>query len=152
LKEREVKALWCKGDTLTDCYFIDANGFIFDKSPSFTQNVYFVYRGNVDGEPVGAHYLPSDMFKKAELFTERIHSSGLDPISLTYMHDGESSLSLLGGGSILFSLQDDVEKSASNLNSVLSDTSLGLVKNGSLTVASIDVRYGNKVILKKKGD
>lgn len=152
LKEREAKALWCTGDSLSNCFLLDADGFIFDKSPSFTQNVYFVYRGGVEGDPIGKQFLPKEIFQKAELFVERIRSVGLDPVSLSYMQNDESSVELLKGGSILISLQDDIEKNISNLESVLLDPGLSLVKNGVLTVSSIDLRYGNKVILKKKGD
>jgi len=152
LREREVRALWCPGEVLSDCFFLDSRGFVFDRAPSFTKNVYFVYRGNIEGDPIGKQYISKDLFRKAELFTEHIRSLGLDPVSLVYTDDDEATISLAQGGSILFSLRDDITKNTSNLESVLLDSSLGLVKNGALTVLSIDLRYGNKVILKKKGE
>ncbi len=149
ITERNPQSLWCKDDTFSDCYFLDSRGFVFDKSPTFSPNVYFVYIGRLDDSPLGDYYLPQKEFDLMNRFLSGFRSLGLNLESLNHVV-GETYELKLSTGVIFFSLRDDPEKVVSNLESVLSDPKLDVLHDGGLTVKSIDLQYGNKVILKKQ--
>lgn len=152
ITERTAKGAWCATSTLDDCYLLDAVGYIFAKSPTFTDAVYFVYRGdNNTDNPIGHSYLTLDQFTQIQSVVSRIQLLALTPISVSYIQNNEFEIMVEGGGSIFISLRDNVDKNISNLESVLSDSGAAMLVDGKLTVQSIDLRYGNKIIIKKKG-
>jgi hypothetical protein len=61
LREKEAQYVWCRE---ADCYFMDADGLIYESSPSFSDGVYITFTGgNVpEGSPLRKHFLEVDMF------------------------------------------------------------------------------------------
>lgn len=149
--ERKPKSLWCESLQENDarCYFIDDTGLIFDVAPKFSPDVYFVYTGGVGGEPIGSRYANEESFVKLKTIISGIQALSLEPSVLSSISDTSYEVILKKGGSIFFSLEDDGSKILSNLESVLSDQALSVFAGGSLTVSSLDLRYGNKIIIKK---
>jgi POTRA domain, FtsQ-type len=149
--ERKPESLWCEDaqENGVRCYFIDDTGLIFDEAPKFSPDVYFVYTGAVIGEPVGARYLNEESFSKLKTIIKGMQTLSLEPSVLDSISDNSYEVILKKGGSIFFSLEDDGSKILSNLESVLSDQALSVFAGGRLTVSSLDLRYGNKIIIKK---
>jgi len=148
--ERKPSALWCQTIEKNSCYFIDSTGLIFDTAGDFSENVYFVYVGNVTNEPINAHFLSPANFLKANAIISGIKNLGLITVQFTHISDTSFEVGLKGGEHIIISLTDDPSKIISNLESVLIDPNLSIFQNKELSVSSIDVRYGNKIVLKKK--
>jgi len=149
ITERSAIAQWCKNESLDACYFMDSNGYLFAESPTFTEDVYMVYRGNIKEIPIGSSYLSPLQFTQIQLVIERLKTLGIKPISVTYIENNEYEIFITGGGSVFMSLSEEIEKNISNLESVLSYVNAGILVDGNLTVQSIDLRYGNKIIIKK---
>jgi len=148
--ERKQKALWCQTLERSNCYFIDDHGYIFDRAIEFPEGIYFVYTGLIEGDPITKQFLPDADFIKAQTLINGLTMLGLKSRSFAYLADASFEIGLEGGEKVLVSLQDDPQKVLSNLESVLRDPSLHIIKDGELTVASLDARYGNKVVIKKK--
>src|SRR3989344_3360671 len=145
---RKPSALWCRNLDTKLCYFIDNKGLVFEEAGDFSPGVYFIYYGNIEDEVIGALYLSSEEFKNVEAFKAGVRNLSLIPQSISPLSKGSFKLSV-SGGDIIFSLRDDITATLSNLASVLADSKLKVVDNQELTVSSIDLRFGNKVILKK---
>jgi len=150
--ERSATAQWCKTESLDECYFIDSHGYIFAQSPTYTDAVYMVYRGDKKEIPIGSSYLSVKQFSQIKIVIDRLNILGIKPVSVTYIENNEFKILISGGGSVFVSLHDDVDKNISNLESILSDADAGILVKGNLTVQSIDLRYGNKIIIKKKSE
>jgi cell division septal protein FtsQ len=146
LRERAPDTLWCEAFP-TNCFFMDERGYIFDKAGDFSDaDLFFVYEGLIEGDPLGNFYLPQDDFIKVKNFITEVGTLSLSPASLRAISEDSFEL-YVSGGILIFSTKDDLSEVALNLASVLSDRTLDVYQNGALTVKSIDLRYGNKVII-----
>ena len=145
---RKPSALWCRNLDTKPCYFIDNEGLVFEEAGDFSLGVYFIYYGNIEDEAIGALYLSPEEFKKVEAFKAGVRSLSLIPQSVSPLSKDSFTLAV-SGGDIIFSLRDDVVATLTNLASVLGDSKLRVIKDQTLTVSSIDLRFGNKVILRK---
>lgn len=154
IMERKPVAEWCTGEAATDggCYFLDNTGLVIDKSPTFTKNVYTTYFGNLVGNPVGHQYVSANDFNDLQNFVETLKTLSLVPVSVEANPDNDYTLTLSGGEVILFTLRQKMSNTISNLESVLTDPKLVLRSSTGLSVSSLDLRYGNKVFYKKKGN
>jgi cell division septal protein FtsQ len=149
--ERKPQALWCENADSTNCFFIDSNGLVFDSAPSFSPDVFMIYTGRLDSKPIGSYYLPTEQFNKIQVLLKKIRALGLNLVRLEYDSGNSYKFVTHEGSLVFFSIDDDVDKVSSNLASVLSDPKLNIFQNHKLSVYSVDLRYGNKVIVKKKG-
>lgn len=155
LVEREPSYTWCSGmpkDGQTHtCYFIDETGYIFSESPIFSGNAFFAFYGEVPSEhPLGATYLNAAQFKAIDTLIEFLNSKQLHPFAF-YVHDnGVYDLYLEQGGKIIFKEDQDVTLLISNLDLIMAKTQLFSKKPSSLEY--IDLRFGNKLFYKIKGD
>jgi len=147
--ERKTVSLWCENNLAISCYSMDKDGFVFEKNGVQSSNVYFVYHGYITGEPIGQYYLPKGILIKVQTFIEGVKLLGFEPTSLSHLNEKEYVIKIKGGGEIFFIFDENIDKALSNLESVVEDDSLEVLKNGELTVRAIDLRYGNKIILKK---
>lgn len=152
ISERAPVALWCSNASSSDCYFLDRTGLVFDRSPEFSNNVYVTYSGNITDEPIGKFFADSAEFSRVQDFVQATKSFALSPISVSAMPNNDYKISLPKGEEILFTTRESLEETVSNLQSVLSDPKLSVRSGDSLSVTSIDLRFGNKVFFKKKGE
>lgn len=150
IEERKPKDLWCDAGEPPVCYFLDTEGYIFDTAPEFSSDVYTVYTGQVTGNPIGSRYGSKEDFASIQLLLKGMSDLGLSVNAVNFIHDKSYEALLKSGGSILFSLEGDPAKVISNLESLLNDSALSLLQDGVLTVNTLDLRYGNKIIIKKK--
>lgn len=152
ISERAPVALWCSVASSSACYFLDKTGLVFDQSPEFSSNVYVSYFGNMSGEPIGNYFVNSSEFSFLQDFVQALKGFSLNPTSVMAMPNNDYKIVLPKGEEILFTTRESLEETISNLQSVLSDSKLSIQSGDSLSVTSIDLRFGNKVFFKKKGE
>lgn len=148
IKERKPYAMFCDSAEAEHCYFLDRTGFIYSPGINANSKIYFLYRGVILGEPLKKYYLPEN-FSELNSLIDEIKNMGLPPESIRHLGGSEFELQVKGG-KIIFRLEKNNDRIISNLDSILQDKDLSVLKDGELTVASIDLRYGNKAVLKKK--
>lgn len=166
ITERYGSYLWC-GNTIPDiktevgenCYFINNDGYIFDKAPYFSGNLYFKFYiplANNPAIPLGIHMLPTDDFHLFLRFIDSVTSMGLKPIYLIFNSDGTRELYLEHTNStvapkIIFKDDADLEDIASDLSSAMAKTEFAEeIKNKYDSLLYIDMRFKNKVLYKFK--
>ena len=90
IKERTGSFLYCghsipeeQREVGENCYFINNDGYIFDKAPYISGNVYFKYYINLeDGviNPLGKQMMNVDQFHRLARFIDGINSLGFKPV------------------------------------------------------------------------
>lgn len=148
LSERKPFALWCKEvkDMADDCYFLDADGFIFAKAPNFYGKVFFKYYDVLgDGDPVGKTYMDGAHLKVVQNFARDVSELGLVPFGLKVRSLGEYDFVLEKGGRIMFSDKDSFDQTLANLETLIG--SQPALKDQS-NIEFIDLRFGNKLFYK----
>lgn len=95
LSERKPYALWCgvePKETVKDCWFVDSNGFVFDKAPVFSDGVYVeLYARLMEknaGVPIGAR-IPNSRFLVADTFVKLASESIGKMSSFSIMENSE---------------------------------------------------------------
>ncbi|MBY0328882.1 FtsQ-type POTRA domain-containing protein [Patescibacteria group bacterium] len=147
--EQKPIALWC-ANINSECYFLNADGYVFDVAPLFTDNVFIVYTGNIIEKPIGNYFAPADEFNRIHSLVTQISELNLAVDSVDALPDNDYALMLSTGETIFVTTRQKSDVTFSNLESVLSDPKLALRKNDGLSVLSIDLRFGNKVFYKQK--
>ena len=156
LTERDAKYTWCgeapdliaKLPSEEQCYFMDANGYIFDIAPYFSGDVYFKFYGVAE---LGSYFLKKN-FQPLISFKDILIGMGLKPVALYTTDGGDIQIFLSGGTSltdvpkILFKADADLENVAENLQAALNtEPLLSKFKNNYSKLQYIDLRFGNKV-------
>jgi hypothetical protein len=156
ITEREAKYLWC-GDVLSvadddsqTCYFMDNVGYLFDKAPYFSGEVYFKFYGMVD-KPPGTYYF-KQYFERLITFKDALLNMGLRPVALNITNTNEANM-LLSKGSptssepkIIFGLDTDYQNITENLEAAINTEPLmSKLKNKYSSLQYIDLRFSNKV-------
>jgi len=165
ITERKGKFLYC-GETIPvarseigeNCYFINNDGYIFDKAPYFSGNVYFKYymllpeKGDF---PLGKQMIAEDRFHKIVRFIDSIQSLGFEPIYfLMNKENGTNYLYLNhkeGSTAPYIFFKDGV-----NFDDILNNFSLAMKKKEFAeeihskynTLLYIDMRFKNKISYK----
>lgn len=168
--ERQPFAIWCDslpdekqistttqmedGSELEKCYFLDQNSTIFSEAPYFSGDAYFKYYGSIGTTtPIGNYYISSTTeFDEINSFIESVKNMSLHPVYLTTKDDEDYSLVISGGGEIYFDLKKPLSEVAQNLESLLRTPALSTSTNTDLPIDYIDLRYGNKLFYKLKGE
>jgi hypothetical protein len=164
ITERIGSYLYCgasipdsKDEVGENCYFINNDGYIFDKAPYFSGNVYFKYYMMLEGDiinPLGKQMINIDQFHKFVRFIDRVTSLGFKPIYILKDKDGINYLYLnhnISGTSprILFKNDDDWEVIQDNLSIAMRKKEFADEVNSKYnTLLYIDLRFENKVLYK----
>jgi len=159
ISERSGSYLYCgqnipeeKNDIGDNCYFVNDEGYVFDRAPYFSGNVYFKfyianqYQGD---ELLGRDILPTQEFVKLINFIEEIESLGFKPIILDLNKEDEYYLFLEGisDPKIIFKKDNDLDSLFVNLSSAMNEKKFReIIKNNYNTLSYIDLRYKNKVL------
>ncbi|MFZ2522436.1 MAG: hypothetical protein WAX44_00670 [Minisyncoccia bacterium] len=170
IRERKPYAIWCNTvpgrdnatiegvisevASLENCYFIDQNSTIFAMAPNFSGDAYFKYYGIISGESIlGKEYMASStLFRDINIFVSKIKELSLNPLYIVGNDNGEFTLTLSGGTEIYFDTAESLTKVYDNLEALLKTPDLNLTNDGDLPVQYIDLRYGNKLFYKLKGE
>lgn len=163
ISERSGTSLYCgahvpeiESEIGENCYFINNDGYIFDKAPYFSGNVYFKYYtpiGNLDN-PMGQQVLPQDLFHNYMRFIDGIELLKFKPTYLVINSEGDSSLYLdhlmtSTSPKILFKTDSDLDDILNNLSLSMNTESFASEINSKYTtLLYIDMRFKNKVLYK----
>jgi hypothetical protein len=166
ITERTPVAQWCDSalsvGTTTDasanshdeqCYFMDDHSTIFAEAPSFSGDAYFKYYGAraTTTSPIGSMFMSSTTeFEKISHFVERVRGIGLRPQYIVADSSHGYSLTISGGGKILFTSEGSIDVVFENLQVILRTPELAPRSSQDIPVEYIDLRYGNKVFYKLK--
>ena len=154
IKEREPAGIYCLDlkSQSEGCYFMDNEGYIFSKAPSFSGDVYYLYSSNPPIEdPLGKNYLNSEEFQKLIPFVNTLKEIGIATRSLLATTN-EYYLELPGEGRIIINKEDNLKTVAENIESFLKDQDITKTTNFLENVSYIDMRFGNKVFYKLKNE
>ncbi|MCF7833902.1 MAG: hypothetical protein K9L98_02460 [Candidatus Pacebacteria bacterium] len=161
LEEREPEYIWCgntllEAENIKECYFVDKVGYIYDKAPYFSGDVYFKLFGKIseDSNVIG-RYFAGEYLEKINIFKNALESIEMDPVSLFVLGDGDMEIYLSSTGinrpKIIFKENADVIKLSENLQSALSIEPLKAdFKNKYESLLYLDLRFDNKVYYKFK--
>ncbi len=147
--ERVAKSIWCAGSPANakKCYFMDENGFIFTEAPDFNSNSFPEYFGLISGNPIGQSYFNSSKFKEISHFFESLDKIGLSPISFNAIDEHQYEIYLSAGGKIIMDDKKTFEKDIENIQAVIDSGYIKTDPESLKKIKSIDLRFGNKVIL-----
>ncbi|MFA5791575.1 MAG: hypothetical protein WC884_00885 [Candidatus Paceibacterota bacterium] len=158
LSERIGKYTWCghiKETELEECYFLDEDGYIFDKAPYFSGEVYFKFYGEV-GDILGSYFFREN-FKQLISFKDILFGIEIKPVAL-YVKDGGDIEVFLSKGKeaetepkIIFKINSIFQNIAENLKTALNTEPLqSEFKNKYSSLLYLDLRFENKVYSKFK--
>lgn len=154
LSERHQVGVWCK-EGGADCYFVDEGGFLYERAPQISGNVYFTYSGDLSsGTSTAAlrgSFLDPASFAKLNAFLKTLKDQNLfTPISFTKTAKDEGDLATSEGVVLRINVTTDSSVILANLASALGGTSLQDPKVRS-RLEYIDLRFENKMYYKLKG-
>lgn len=165
ITERSGAYLYC-GSTVPEvqseigenCYFINNDGYVFDKAPYFSGNVYFKYyistSLNDSSDPLGLQILPQDNFHNLAQFVDGVTLLGFKPTHVVVAPDGSAELYLNPSGSL--TSPKIIFKNNESMHTVLDNLSVSMKKpefaneinSKYSSLLYIDLRFNNKVVYK----
>lgn len=136
--EREPKYLWCS----SECYFMDASGFIFMKASN--PSGFLTFRGGLIAhqDPIGQIFMRGKL-DQLVTFIDGLRTGGFAVKSATVENDRDLTLDLESGLLVKVVNDANAEQLSKNLSLVLSSEALQVS-----AVEYIDLRYGNRVYYK----
>lgn len=165
ITERKQEYLWCSGDDT--CYYMDANGYVFDRAPTFSGNVYFEFRSMATSSPIGRTVLSSAAVAKIVAFRDELNKMftlyGEKQVGtiarVEVRSDGDYEFVILRADKkqtswkLIFSKAQAAETLLDTIDTAL--TSIVNGKNGKKSLADLeymDVRFGRKLFYKFVGE
>ncbi len=168
LSERTGSYLWCGDKVPVDqtqigenCYFLNDNGYIFDKAPYFSGNLYFKFYiplSNAGDSPLTKQILPKDEFVSLVNFIDTISSLGFKPMYLTFDSIGSANIYLENKNGntnpiIMFSTDQD---NNGDFNKIGENFSLAMqkpefaneIRKNFNNLFYIDLRFKDKILYK----
>ena len=157
ITEKKPIGVWCGliKTQVEPCYLVDKDGFIFDKAPNYSGSLFVHYYGPLNREvAVGANYLSVDNFQALKSFLDNLHNEDLDVTDIEYIStDDFFNLYIANGPRLLINTRQTYDKTLRNILVLLRSKELNLHDTKNLTSLSyIDLRFGNKISYKEKGN
>lgn len=165
ISERTGSYIYCGASVPTEytnigdnCFFINSDGYIFDRAPYFSGNVYFKFYVPIKDQenPLGQYVLDTENFRDMINFIDGLFELGFTPVSVVLNDENNFFINLEsrsdgGEPQILFKKENDINTIFSNLSAAISNTEF---RNQIFTKYSmllyIDLRFNNKVLYKFK--
>jgi hypothetical protein len=163
IKERSGSYMWCGSrvpeavvDQGENCYFVNDDGYIFDKAPYVSGNLYFKYYIPLSDNNVvlGSQMMSSEQFRSFVRLVDTIKEAQLDPTYIVYEEDDTVSIYLnhkegTTNPRIIFKKDADLEKVGEDITTSMSQKEFKDEINGKYdTLLYIDMRFNNKVFYK----
>lgn len=143
VKERQAKGLWCK-EGKKQCYFLDAQGYIFEESPTFSEDTFPEYFGLIEENPVGQYYFKNN-FKNISGLFDTLKKLSFWPKYFYALDEHEYEIYILGGGKIFMNDKKSFESSLTNLQAMVDNNYIKNDMESIKKIKYIDLRFGNKV-------
>jgi len=147
IKERESKYLWCEGRFAanSDCYYMDLNGYIFEKAPLFSNDIFTEYFGLItDKNPIGQYYFKNSFKNISNLYVD-LKKMSFEPSYFNALDEHEYEVYIIGGGKIIINDSKNFESSLINLQALVDNKYLKTDEESLKKIKYIDLRFGNKV-------
>lgn len=142
-------ALWCDAIETTRCLFLDRAGYAFSDAPPLIGETLVRYIDEQNPPARGATPFSSEFVATVSDFIQRLKSdAGLFVVGVTVGEESDVTLLLAGGGELLVSLAEPVQKTISNLLSILQSEEFAHLEPGNFKY--IDLRFGNKVFVNEE--
>lgn len=163
ITERAGAYLYCgkevpinKQEIGENCYFVNNDGYIFDRAPYFSGNIYFKYflDLNIEGENfLGIQMMEPDRFLSIMRFIEDIKSLKFKPIYITFEENNIASIYLQTKSEvvpkIIFREKDDLNILFENLKIAMEQKEFSdEIWQKYDKLLYIDLRFENKVLYK----
>jgi hypothetical protein len=157
IKEREPFALWCGREVLEiesgdACFYLDNQGFVFDRAPYFSGNPYFVFYGKgllPEENPLGHEFLSLESFLFLSRIKESLVGFHTNPINVFVTENNEAFFAISSGLGVRINTEDDISLLETNMQAVFRSGSWA-EKVATGNIEYLDFRFGNKVFYKYK--
>lgn len=152
VKERVPAALLCaeKTDenTISQCLFVDEDGFAFAPTPNFSGNIYTRFFATTSKLLIGGQFIPPPDFRAIISFSGELRKNGL-PVSAVLVGEDSTRLRLERGGDLIVSQGQNFGSAMENLTALLQSKEFkGRGEGGLVQFEYIDLRFGNKLFYK----
>jgi hypothetical protein len=165
ITERAGNYLYCgesipevKSEIGENCFFVNNDGYIFDKAPYFSGNVYFKYYIAMNKDennnlwPMSAQMLKVDDFHKLASFIDKVKVIGFKPVYIVLNKDNEYVLHLDNkdiDSKIIFNNNSNFDDVFENLSIAMKKPEFAQQINSKYdSLLYIDLRFKNKVVYK----
>src|SRR3989344_353717 len=161
IRERTAFALWCRKSgtpvSAEDCYFLDANGFLFTQAPHFSTDVYMRFIGGIASSteinPIGMRLFTPVRFKEVTYFLESLASLGLEArvvdIEQISRNDIDFRITLSNGTHVLVSGRGDLNTTLADMSVFFHSQNIVISTPHFLDTADyVDFRFADKVYYK----
>lgn len=150
IEERTPVGLWCGGEaefesaSMSECYFLDASGFVFAQAGMFSRGVFQKFYGDLGTRsPIGATYSTSAVFVPYRKFLSELKAVGYEGERSLIQPNGSAIVISRTGERFLLSGAESFESELAYLGAVLASGELSGKK-----VEYFDLRFGNRVYYK----
>ena len=144
ITEREPFAFWCEkeeGNSLVEnCFVVDKDGFIFDKSRG---EELFKYYSESNNKKIGLSVFDSEKFRDINSFINFIKGLNVFPYKFVSYNNGSYEIYFENGRKIIFGKDQTSAELINNFQSVLNMEGFDLTQ-----IDYVDLRFGNKVFYK----
>jgi len=146
IKERQSTALLCRGENKNECAYIDENGFVFEKAPYFSGEIFLKFFDERDvGNSISDRQLLSEeQFNGLIDFKNYLLKENIKIININLKKDGIYELRTSEDWIILLNERNDFRIAFENFKTAFDS----LIKEEQNNLEYIDLRFGNKVFYK----
>ena len=155
--ERKPYAIWCDGLMDEKCYFMDSFAYLYDEAPSFSNNVYFKYFGDLRGVATSTPidkilrqiYLKEaedGQFERVNLFIRFLKDININGYKLIIKENNDYELFFNNESKLIFDGKQNFEEIFENLQATLIE--LGDLEDKEFEY--IDLRFDRKILYKFK--
>jgi len=153
--ERHPYALWCRTileGTPETCYAVDDGGYIFAESATSSHGEFetaYRFSGGIDAEPIGQHFISGQLPGVLSLLRILQQETDFEPTHVEILPDQDYLVKLAEGFAIKASFGQDAAMLGRNLELILASEAL---RDHVADLEYIDLRFGNRVYYKLKGE
>lgn len=142
-------ALWCDEVETDQCLLFDDTGYAFGEAPRLTGGAFIRYRTLGVQPTVGQTIAPTEHLDHIKTFIDLLKKGNRFEIAAVETDTaGDVFYIVSSGGEFKASLRDDPHKVYDNLITIIADKNFTDIKPGAFQY--IDLRFGNKVYVKKE--
>ncbi|MFA7252326.1 MAG: hypothetical protein WC027_00510 [Candidatus Paceibacterota bacterium] len=154
VSERKPHSVWCGADPAdmkADCYFIDRTGYIFNRAPTFSGDIFVRnYRALDTSSPIGQYFLASNLYLTLYRLIDVLAKNNLTVQRVSF-DNFDYKFYLATGPTIIFNQKSNLDATFANLITAINSGDLDLVNNAE-KINYIDLRFGDKIVVGKKGE
>ena len=146
--EYEPYALWCN-EARSHCLLIDEEGYAFTDAPNLTGGSLLRFVAEDTPLLIRKHMLSPRALSTMVNFSEQLKTAfGFTVEEVFYEQNKDVTYTLVGGGKLLTDLEDSIEVTLNNLETVLDSEKFLHLRPHNFQY--IDLRFGNKVFVNEE--